>query len=654
MRRRTVWSVFGGFRKTRGSVSLFASVSMSALIFATAIALDLANVYLVKSQDQRIADDQCAIDAAFVYGASNSLTTASNAAASLAVSNGSGDATVTTSLVNSPSGDGSSAIMVSVSSAVPLSGFGRAITKTASNPIGQTSLSVSAAAYAELHAGAPCIIAMNPAGLSETGGVSTTATSCSIAVNGSVTATSGAAITAKTINAVGSITASNGATITTVPASGQLFAGSSVPTDPFVGNGVFSRISTVSSLLAPLFPSVGNAPSGGASIACSGTVSVGPGSHGTISASSYPICNEIDFTGGGETDVSGSGIQNTGGNLVITMAAGTYKINGINPGQYGTVTITMSGNVTLYIWGGIVTAGSSTLTFNGTGTYYVQGGIVNGSSNALTFNNTNSSSPSTFYVAGGIIVNNGPGAFPNGTYAISSGNGSAGIYVNGGSRAVFGDGSYNIGNGITVGGGGSLTFGAAASNTSLFQIPTTNSGGNAIDTSGGGTLIFGNFTSFDFNGAMNIQANTLTLGTGIYTINGALNAASSGGTITGTGVSMMSAGPISFGAGFNSVSLSAPAAVASGTNGTVGTIALASQSSQASTVTSGASNTVVLGALYAPYAALTLSGAGNLNGGGNCLEVVVGSIALSGGGKLSTNCQALGSAASSGSVSLVQ
>jgi len=71
-------------------------------------------------------------------------------------------------------------------------------------------------------------------------------------------------------------------------------------------------------------------------------------------------------------------------------------------------------------------------------------------------------------------------------------------------------------------------------------------------------------------------------------------------------------------------------------------------------VTAGASNTAVLGAVYAPNAPLQLSGAGNLNGSGACLQVVAASIALTGGSSLSTTCTSLGGASGASSVSLVQ
>ena len=642
------------------------AISMMVLIYAGAIALDLTNVYLVKSEDQRIAD-QSAIAAAFAYEqGANNATTAAKAASSLAVVNGAGSATVATSIVNSPSGDGESAVMVVVTSNVSLTGFGRATEPTQASSGGGSgsgttsggakSIPVSAVSYAEIHGGTapPCIIALQSAGFTESGGVTTTATSCAIASNGPVSATSGAKITAQSIYAVTSIAATNGSTIATSPTTGQIFPNASAQADPFANSNVFSRLPTVAAMTAPMFPSVGTAPTGGTAIQCSGTTTVGSGLHGAITATSYPTCSTLNFTGGAETDLGG-GIQITGPSMTMNLAAGVYKINGLSNTGYGTVTINMTGNVTLYIWGGILQNGSAAFAFNGSATYYVQGGITEGSSAALTFANTSATAPSIFYVAGGIKISNGSATFPNGTYVITSSDGTAGIDIAGGDSATFGNGSFNIAGGISTGGGSNLTIGNALYSSSIFQVPTVGSSGNAMNTGGGNVFTIGSFTNADFNGPVVIGGSAVTLGAGTYTINGAVNISSSGGgSITGSSVSVISSGAISFGAGFNAVNITAPTAITTSTLGQPSTVALASNSTSPFVVTAGASNTDVLGALYAPNAALQLSGAGNLNGGGACLQVVAASIALSGGSSLSTTCTSLGSSSSGGAVSLVQ
>ncbi len=645
-------------RDESGAIVIVAALSLLVLMGAAAMALDLSEIYFIQSLDQRIAD-QSALAAAFAYGQSSSSTTAAqNASSSLAVTNGAGNSTVTTTIVNSPSGDGNKAAKVVVTTPVSISPFGRYITTSAQNPGGLATVTVGASAYAEIqNQVAPCIIALTGTGVSATGGTSVAATSCAIDSAGSVTASSGPTLTAQAVYAVGTISPSScagtGACVQTSPTSGQLFPGSSAPSDPFASSNVFSRIPTVQALTAASFPSatVGSAPAGGTAQSCSGTLTVPSGHSGTISTSYYPTCSTINFSGGAETDIAGSGLSLTGNSVTLNFAAGTYKINGITVSGSTAVTINTTGTVVFEIWNGINLSGSTSLAFNGTATYYVMGGINDGASGSLTFNNTSASSPSTFYVAGGISISNGSASFPNGRYTVTSGGSSAGLSI--GANTSFGNGSFNIANGISVGGGKTLSFGAQLDSSSVFQVTSADSAGNSLDTGGGSSFTVGSFPNFDFNGPISL-AGGAQLGSGTYTVNGAFNASASGGnSISGSAVSIIASGAIAFGAGYNSVNLTAPTAIASATDGAAATIALASQSTSSSSITAGASSTVVVGAVYTPNAALTLNGAGNLTGNGACLQVVSSSISLSGSGQISTTCSGLGSN-SGGSVALIQ
>ena len=134
----------------RGSIAVLAALCVVLLVGAAAMAIDVANLYLAKSSDQRIAD-QSALAAAFAYGqSSNSTTTAQSAASSLAVANGAGASTVATSIVNSPSGDGNKAAMVVVTTPVSLSPFGQITTASALVPAGLLTVNVTSTAYAEI------------------------------------------------------------------------------------------------------------------------------------------------------------------------------------------------------------------------------------------------------------------------------------------------------------------------------------------------------------------------------------------------------------------------------------------------------------------------------------------------------------------------
>ncbi len=645
----------------RGSITIIAALCLVVLVAAAAIALDLAKVYLTKSADQRIAD-QSALAAAFAYGqSSNSTITAQQAATSFATSNGATGATVTTQIVNSPKNNGNKAAMVVVTTPVSLSPFGQA---TAPALLG--SVSVSATSYAEIHnAIGPCLLALGNGGLTSSGGTSVTATGCAAASTGNVTASGSGSITAQAIYAVGSITASGGASIQSSPTAGQLYPSGSAEPDPYSSANVFSRLPTVAAMATSSFPSVGSAPSGGSTQTCTTVVpilTVGPGQHGTVSTTYYPACTIINFTGGAETDISGGGLSLSGAGVVMNFAPGTYKINGIYASGATPVimNLTGAGPWVFYIWpttagsNGIDIEGSASLTVNGgPATFYVQGGIKNGSGGAMSFLNTGSS---TFYVAGGINIANGPGIFPNGYYTITSGDSGngAGIDVNGGSTATFGNGSFNIAGGILLGGSANLTLGSQLDANSVFQIPSVAKNNDAILTGGGSTLTLGAFTNYDIDGPVVIQGNFYP-GAGTYTINGAFNAAAAGGCcITGTGVSFITSGAVTFGAGYSTISLSAPTAITNATQGTLSTVAIASNSATASAISAGASNTTIVGGIYLPNAALELGGAGRLTGGGGCLMVVANSLTFDGGSSASTTCPNLTSTATGSGVALVQ
>jgi hypothetical protein len=274
----------------------------------------------------------------------------------------------------------------------------------------------------------------------------------------------------------------------------------------------------------------------------------------------------------------------------------------------------------------------------------------------MTFNNSRAASNSTFFVTGGISLSYGPGTFPDGTYTIESSAGT-GLYAGSDLTVTFGNGSYIISgetDGINVESSGHLTIGSQIDDSSLFEITGIGSGYDAIYTNGNSSLTIGSFTNLDLNGAVSLNS-TVSFGAGIYTINGAFSACSSGGSISGTNVSFIASGAICFGSGFSSINLTAATTIDSSTVGSAATIALASSSSAASAVTSGATNTVVEGAVYLPSATLTISGAGNLNGGGNCMQVVVGSLTFTNDGNgVSTSCASLGSSAASASITLVQ
>ncbi len=646
----------------RGSVAIVAAIGVTVLIYAAAIAIDLANLYYIKSEDQRIAD-QSAIAAAFAYESSGSTVTVQKEAASLALANGSGSATVTAAIVNAPSGDGNLAAYVTVTSPVLLSGFGRFTTETKTHPAGTSSFTASGAAYAEIHGAPPCILATqtsNATGITAYGGARIAATSCDIASNSSITLSNGPTFTATVTEAVGSISLSGGAVI-----NGTQAPNSSRFTDPYLPSGdtaspVFSRFQNTFFTYpsAPSFPSMPSAPSGTAYQTCSsGTLTLaGNASYGGVSNSGS--CSLIKFSGGGTTSIAYIALTDKGVNL--SFGAGTYKIGGIGiTSSSGSVTATLTGSPTFYLFPGQYGASSLSVganvpvTFAGSATWYIDDGITYSGSSSLAFTDTGST-PSNFTIAGGISVTGGSVSFPNGTYTLTSVASGNAINVNNSGTLTMGNGSFIIADGIDVGSSDKMTIGSALDANSVFQIPTVSSGYNAITTGGSSMLSIGSFNNLDINGAV-VVSSSLNLAGGILTVNGAFDAtASGGGSITGTNVSIVASGPVSFGQGFNAVAVNAPTGLTGATEGTAGTVILASNSGSGSTITQGATNTQVVGAVYFPSAGLAINGGGNLTGGGNCLQVIAQSISMSGSGSITTNCSSLGTGVSIGSVTLVE
>ncbi len=635
----------------QATVAVTAAICMTVLIYGAAIALDLANLYLNKSTDQRAAD-QSAIAAAFTYASTGSTATAQSAAASLALANGIASANdVTTTIGPSPTGDGHQAAKVVILTPVPLTGAGRMITSSKTLPGGDTSLNVGATAYAEIHEGTPCVLSLASPGIAMTGGTDIAATNCSVDSDNVVSVSNGPTLSATTIQAVGAITNSNG-TI-----NGAKYPDSSTTSDPYASSNVFARIPTVLSeaQYPPTFPSLGSAPPGGTNETCSsGALTLaGSTNYGTVTIGSN--CTTLTFSGGGTTTMLGLGASQTGATVVF--GAGTYKIgsNGIAISAYGALTFTMNGSPTIDDFGPMQISASAPVTFNGTANWYVGGGINDSASSAVSFTNTGSS-PSTFTVAD-ISISNAAASFPNGTYTITGSNTYGGLTVNGMS-ATFGSGSFIIVGGISVGGSKILTFGNASTSGSVFEVLTSATGtscpGTAVATGGSSTLTIGSFSNVDICGQF-VTDGSSYLGAGNYTIDGALDLASAGGgTFSGTSVSIVASGPIEFGQGFSDITLDAPTGITSATEGSTQTVALASSTTSTSTISQGATNSSVVGLVYLPNSPLTIDGSGNLTGGGNCLQLIANSVSMSGSGSLTTNCSSLGTAAAAGAVTLVE
>jgi hypothetical protein len=140
----------------RGAISSIAALSLAMMVSVSGLALEFGHGLLERSENQRIAD-LAAYGGALVYNSTGSSSDATSAATNIAKLNGLTASNVSATVVSSPTGDGNSALDVTVTTAVPLH-LARVLTS-------KSSLSIGAAAYAEMKANAPgCIVALSSSG----------------------------------------------------------------------------------------------------------------------------------------------------------------------------------------------------------------------------------------------------------------------------------------------------------------------------------------------------------------------------------------------------------------------------------------------------------------------------------------------------------
>ena len=613
----------GVARQHRASIALVGGAVIAALVGVTAVAVDLGTAYLAKVTDQRTADS-AAYAGALAYNASGSTATMNSAVANLAALNGLPVGKAAASLVASPSGDGNNAVLVTVTTTSPV--------YLAEIFQASTSMSVSATSYAEVKPNASaCIIALltKASGVTLSGGTAVTASSCAVASNNTVTVPCGTSITTKTLDYDSAAAPSQPCAGIKPPAGTASVNIIKVATaDPLATNAAvaaaFTHLASVATLTGPSGPTL-----------AAGTAI-------TFGYSTSPTQSQLTAIGCSSSFSSPTW-------TVTCPAGGTYHFG----------TITTSGGIAL----NFAVSGSAT------NTYDIDGAINIGGSGG-------SFGPGTYNIANGIIVGGGSTTtFAAGTYDIGAGtvscNGSGYSICNTGTSLTFGAGSYTIAGGIYNGGGATLSIGAGSSSNS-FNIGA-GSAGYAINTTGTsmtlGNMTSGTFqavgkistgggTSFtlsaapahDLNGAISL-AGSATLGAGTYTVAGnfALGAGGGGGTVTGSGVTIITSGTFSVAAGYSNVTLTAP------TSGTLQDLVVASNGAGGASFSEGASGNSLSGAFYFPIAPVTLSGAGNVgSGAGQCLELIGSAITLSGGSALASACSGLAGSVSGGSVVLVQ
>jgi Flp pilus assembly protein TadG len=627
------------FGDRRGNVAILTAVAMPVMVGFVGLAAEYGHTLMTKAEDQRIAD-LAAYSGALAYSSSSQTSAMTSAVTSAAQLNGLSSSQVSASVTTSPSGDGNTAVMVTVTTVQPLY-----LTELVS---GKTSATITASAYAEITSGSACMLALNTGGTGVTlsGGTAVKAPACEVASNATVTVPCGDTITTQ----------------------GVIYDSSTAPSEPCTG-------------IVP--------PSGSSSVSITKALTADPlASNSSVTSAEAHLATVSSETAPSAPTVTSETLLN----LQWNSSSG-YMPPGCSGSFSGsTWTITCSG-YSSYNFGGITLGGGETLNFNTSGpttaTYNFSGQITNGGS-AMTFG------PGTYNVAGGVYgggtVNFGAGAFNMGKGTTACGDGGYYSICNpgGGTMTFGGPSTFNLAYGVYNSGGATLTLGSGSTNS--FQIGQSTTG-YAVSTSGGSTTTFANATGssdlfqltgnittgggscttlsaasqHDINGSMNVAGGVI-LGAGVYSVTGYVDLGGSGGgdvtcNGTGNGVTFAIGGSTTpssgscdgmafcLAAGYSNVNIVAP------TTGATQNLVVLGPTSASITAgalfSQGASNTSLSGMFYFPKGPISLSGGADLGGGsGQCLEIVGAQITLTGGTTAASNCS--GSSSTTSSVVLVQ
>ncbi len=639
-------------RARRASIAVYAGVMLPVLAGMAGLGSEYAYGVMSQTQNQRIADS-AAYAGAQAYASGSSTTDMSAAVSRMATLNGLAGTSAVGSVVTSPSGNGKQAVQVTVTTTQKL-----ALSQMISNV---ASLTIKASSYAEFTPGTStttttsgtdgCVLALNSTGTGVTlsGGTKINAPGCAVASNNTVTVPCGTYIitpaikynsaAAPSVGCTGGIAAPSGKTLTTTKAStADWLAGNAAVTS------ATANYATVAALTAPTGPTVTSK----AAITF-GYTTTGASAPSTLIASQSSNACTAAYASSTWTVTCANGGNYTfgpidlGGGITVKWAetgtGSTYNFSGFIKVSGSKMTF---GAGTYNIAAGLYTGGGSTTQFLQGATYrigkYVGGGCNNEYSICHTGSSLSFAGPVDMTLSNGMdsgstVMSIGTGSTAN-TYNLGAGSSSGKVFnVGGGGKLTLGDSigkSFTAVGHLTTGGGSCLTLPAATSH-----------------------WIKGNVSA----------AGGLTLGSGVYTINGyfALGE-SNGGSVncTGTQIGLAASGVVlqiagaatatgscagtvfCVVAGYTNVTLTAPSGTASGAG-----FAVIGPTDATRTGTAffgqGASGVSISGVFYVPNGTLSLSGgAGVGDGTGACLELIAKSITLSGGTALASTCSGLG------------
>ena len=626
-----------GLARCRGaSVTTVAALVLPAMIGMAGLVAEYGHGLLSKVENQRVAD-LAAYAGALAYNTTSSTIAMTAAADEVAALNNIPAGSVAVTLVTSPSGDGHSAVDVSVATQVPL---------LLSQIMGSgPTLPVSSTGYAELVAGAPaCILALKSGGTGVTlsGGTAVSAPACAVASDNTITVPCGDSIT--TISA-----AYDSAAIPSQPCGGiaapagkTLSLVHTLTPDPLAGNsGVTTatgRLTNVAAMAAPSAPTV----SAGQDVSFAYSPSATQAQCNSIPGVSCSFSgNTWTLTASGHSSYNFGNITLGGGiNLNFSTGGSPSAVYNFSGSINNTGTIVAFGPGTYNIAQGLITGGGTTTTF-GAGTFDIgQATSACGGGGRYSICNTSSltvGGPSTFVLSAGI-----------------DNTGGSSLTMGSGSSNSFNIGPGSDGNGIIAGGGSKTVFGDATGAGDLFQMV-----GNFNVSSGGGScMTISAASQHDIEGYFATAGGTL-LGSGVYTVTGYIGLGANGGGdvscngsilgMSGTGVTLVTGGgstPSSgtcagqafcLAAGYNNVSLIAPSSGATAELVAIGPIP--TSNTAGASFGEGAVNTNLSGVFYFPNGTISLGGNASVgSSAGQCLELIGSQVTLTGGSTAASTC----------------
>jgi hypothetical protein len=604
---RTSWSaspINGRLRAFRsadsGAVSIIGAFSLVGMIGAIALSVELGQGYVAFQSNQRTAD-MAALGGAGAYVAQRDQKVLLATANDIANANGARTSQVTARFIANYENSGVDVIRVDVRSTIPLY-FARVLKSDASYEVTSTGVASLPSASAPA-----CIIALN-GNVSVSGGAAITAKDCAVTSNKSTSVVGGSRITAKGLSTTDNLKVEGGSHVT---ATDVLYGGS---TSTQAGSSITGSQSRRSVTVAD--PLDGNAKLASAFNAL--------GAHTTPAKPSVPTGEDLTL-GYYPTTMTFQGRTSTLANGVWTFPPGTYAIRNLN-----------TQSLTLNIQGPSVVTVSGSVNVGGGGKLIIGDGPV---SIAAPVN-----------LSGGTSMQIGAGRHYLGRITLGGGSnitlGAGNLDVDGpinisggGSRMTVGAGDVAVGaangKGIELSGGGELRFGHGRFSSA-----------GSIVTQGGSTLAIGDTATHYINGDLDLRG-TVILGRGLYLINGAFSN-TTGGSITGTDVTFILRDQLTY-AGGAGINLAAP-----GENSTWGIpgILFASMTSKAVSFGGGAQGKYS-GALYFPKSDFTLSGGAGMSS--SCFTLIAKSVTVTSGPTATSTCPGLdGATTNSGNATLIR